>query len=152
MSFGKYPDECADWMKELQDLNIKITGAYLKIDPITGRATGIAPADIPRFFAEQGMEKVSAYPLGNLYSLSNAAMSDDDKLRWIDLYRDSEVKKLDAFMELPEMLELISPEQAARYRELVDRKCSFLRSDLTENRIWEWRGTANLLVTGIMPG
>ena len=99
----------------------------------------------------QGMEQVSVYPIGHLASLSNAAMSAEDKLRWIELYRASEINKLDAFMELPEMQELFSPEQAARYRELVDQKCSFLRSDLTENRIWDWRGNTNLLVTGVLP-
>jgi ubiquinone/menaquinone biosynthesis C-methylase UbiE len=151
VSLGKYPEECDVWKKELDVLVIRLTRAYLKIDPLTGRATGVAPALLPHFFAEQGMEQVSAYPVGHMNSVSNAAMSDEDKLRWIELYRESEIRKLDAFMELPEMLEMFSHEQAARYRELLDQKCGFLRSDLTENRIWDWRGNVNLLVTGRKP-
>lgn len=151
VSLGKYPEECDVWKKELDVLFIKLTRAYMKIDPVSSHVTGVAPAGVPRFFAEQGMEQVSAYPVGHMSSLSNAAMSDKDKLRWIKLYRESEIRKLDAFMELPEMTEMFSHEQAARYRDLLDRKCDFLRSDLSENRIWDWRGNANLLVTGRLP-
>lgn len=151
VSLGKYPEECDVWKKELDVLFIKLTRAYMKIDPVSSHVTGVAPAGVPRFFAEQGMEQVSAYPVGHMSSLSNAAMSDKDKLRWIELYRESEIRKLDAFMELPEMTEMFSHEQAARYRDLLDRKCDFLRSDLSENRIWDWRGNANLLVTGRLP-
>ena len=57
---------------------------------------------------------------------------------------------LDAYMELSEMQELVTEEQAARYKDLLRQKCDFLRSDLTENRIWEWSGGANMLVTGIV--
>ena len=151
ISLGNYPEECDAWKKDLDVLFMKLTRAYMKIDPITERATGIAPPAIPHFFAEEGMEQVSAYPVGHMSSVSNAAMSDEDKLRWIELYRDSEIKKLDAFMELPEMNVMFSHEEADRYRELLDQKCDFLRSDLTENSIWDWRGSANLLVTGRKP-
>ncbi len=151
ISLGIYPEECDVWKKEMDTLLIRLTRAYMKIDPISERASGVAPAAVPHFFAEQGMERVSAYPVGHMVSVSNAAMPVEDKVRWIELYRESEIKKLDAFMELPEMSEMFSPEEAVRYRELLDRKCDFLLSDLTENRIWDWRGNANLLVTGIKP-
>lgn len=151
LSLGRYPEACDSWKKELDELFIELTRVYMKLDPLTSYTTGLAPVDIPRFFAEEGMEQVSAYPVGHMSSTSNAAMPDEDKLRWIELYRDSEMKKLAAFMELPEMPELFSREKADRYSELLDRKCDFLKSDLTENRIWDWRGNANLIVTGIRP-
>jgi hypothetical protein len=51
-------------------------------------------------------------------------------------------------MVLPEMLEYFSPEQAARYLALLREKCGWLREQRRENKVWEWFGGANLLVTG----
>lgn len=148
VSLGNYPKECDEWKPELQDLFIELTRAYMKFDPVSERATGTAPASMPAFFASHGLEQVSAYPIGHMNSLSNAAMPDEDKLRWIELYQASELKKLDAFMQLEEMRGIFSPEKAERYRELLGMKCSFLRGNVHENSIWDWRGSANLLVTG----
>ena len=148
---GNYPKECDSWRKEFQELLEILFSAYQKINPIDGYAGGVAPAQIPAFFASQGMKEISAYPIGKLDSLSNAAMPEADKLRWIELYQTSEIRKLDAYMELPQMKDLFTQEQAARYKELLNRKCEFLRSDLKENRIWEWTGGANVLITGRPP-
>lgn len=151
-SLGNYPPECdSSWRKELQELTIKLLRAYRNTNPMSDYVTGVKMHQIPGFFAEQGMEQISAYPVGKIDSLSNAALSDEHKLRRIDLYEQSEVNKLEAFMELPEMAEWFSRGEADRYRELLAMKCDFLRSDLRENSIWEWNGGANILVTGIVP-
>ena len=150
MTLGDYPEKCNAWKQEFHDLTVLINGAYMKISPLSGYTNGLLPARIPQFFARQGLKEISAYPIGKLESLSNAAMTKEAKLRWIYLYEMSEIRKLDAYMELSEMQELVTEEQAARYKDLLRQKCDFLRSDLTENRIWEWSGGANMLVTGIV--
>ena len=151
VSLGYYPSECDAWRNELQDLLIKLLRAYRMIDPMSNYVTGVRMHEIPHFFAEQGMERISVYPVGKTDSLSNAALSDEHKLRRIDLYEQAEIKKLEAFMALPEMAGYFSREEADRYKELLAVKCDFLRSDLRENRIWEWNGGANILVTGTVP-
>ena len=147
---GAYPSECT-WAGEFTALTEAIYTAYNKIDPVMGYAAGVKPALVPRFLATNGLEKVSAYPLGKLFSLSNAAVTEEEKKEWITFFEISELKKLDIFMELREMQELVSREKAERYRMLLKEKCKWLRSHLQENTIWEWSGGANLLVTGYKP-
>ena len=144
---GVYPETCA-WAKEFEALRERLILAYENIDPAMGRARGAVPAAMPHFLAAAGLERVSAYPLGKLFSLSNATLSDEEKLAWIGYYEASEEKKLDRFMALPEMTGYFSPEQAERYVALLREKCGWLREHRQENKVWEWSGGANLLVTG----
>ena len=144
---GVYPETCT-WAKEFEALRERLILAYEKIDPAMGRARGAAPAAMPHFLAAAGLERVCAYPLGKLFSLSNATLSEEEKLAWIGYYEASEEKKLDRFMALPEMHGYFSPEQAERYVALLREKCSWLREHRQENKVWEWSGGANLLVTG----
>lgn len=144
---GKYPEECI-WYEEFYRLDAKIHQIYLKIDPISSRVMGLAPVKTPGFFAEQGLTEVSAYPIGKLFSTSNAAISKEDKLCWVDLYQESEEKQLEAFLSLPEMFEYCTEEEAFRYRALLRQKCDFLRTHPDENSIWDWQGGANILLTG----
>ncbi len=147
---GKYPEECA-WAQELRILENKFLQATLTLDPLNARVMGLPPAAVPRFFAEQGLRQVSAYPIGKMFCLSNAAVSPEEKREWIRLYRLSEEKKLDAFMRLEEMKTLFSAEEAARYRALVEEKCAWLSAHPEENGIWDWQGNANVLITGRTP-
>lgn len=147
---GEYPSECG-WVEELPKRENKIMQAYYQLDPIGPRAAGLKPSAVPRFFARQGLEEVSAYPIGKLFCLSNAAVSKDEKLEWIRLYHLSEKKRLEAFLQLPQMHTLISEEDAARYMALVEEKCAWLSAHTEENTVWEWYGNANVLITGRKP-
>ncbi len=145
---GEYPEDCT-WAKDFKRQYLKIYTKYLLSDPLENRTKGVKCADVPRFFTKQGLKDVSLYPLGKVFSLSNAAISDEDKLRYIDLYFASETKKLDAYMELDDEKMDITKEEADAFRSLLDRKCTWLREHLHDNNAWEWQGGANLLVTGI---
>ena len=147
MSLGNWPEDCT-WHKEFETAFNRFYRIYSRLDPVSRYKAGLTPGDVPRFFAEQGLEQISAYPLGKLFSLSNAAISDEEKLRYLELYESSETKKLDAFMQLEEMRSLVTDEEAEHYRDLIRQKCGWHRSHLSENEIWEWQGGCNLLVTG----
>lgn len=147
---GSYPSECT-WQEEFDRLDAKIHKIYLQIDPLTSRISGLPPEKTPQFFAEQGLAQVSAYPIGKFFSTSNAAVSTEEKLRWIDLYEDSEKKRLEAFMELPRFRSCVNDEELIRYQTLLTEKCGYLRNETQENRIWDWTGGANVLLTGINP-
>lgn len=151
MSLGTWPEDCS-WHSEFDALLNKIYQAYFKLDTFDAYVKGLKTTMIPRFFARQGLEEVSIFSLGKAFSLSNAAYSHEEKLRYLELYQLSEEKKLDAFLTLPKMLELITLEEAERFRILIREKCAWHRTHLDENSIWEWQGDANLLVTGIWRG
>ena len=144
---GRYPAECG-WLEDFNRLFLKFYDACFEIDPLEPRMDGLNPALLPRFFAESGLKSVSAYPLGKLFSLSSAAVPREEKLLYLDLFESSEIKKLDAWMALPEMRERFTEEEAAEYRRLIREKCDWRRKNLDENTVWEWLGGANLLVTG----
>lgn len=145
---GIYPEGCG-WNQELEKLQNKVYLAYGKIDPVEKSTVGLKPRDVPRFFVRHGLKKVSAYPLGDVMSLSNAALSPEEKGRYLELYEASEVKKLDVYMQLPEMCEYLTEEEAERYRCLVREKCAWYRERPEENAVWAWRGDLRVLVTGI---
>lgn len=144
---GAYPIECG-WGKELMEMTKDLLMAYNKLAPLINFASGIPPAELPVFFARQGMKNICAYPLGKFFSLSNAAVPVEKKRLWLELYEKSEFEKLDTYMKMPEMRELFSEEKAERYRQLIREKCDYYRIRPEENAIWEWIGGSNLLVTG----
>ena len=146
-SLGEYPQDC-DWAKELQQLTNEIWTVYQKIAPLNNYSSGLRPDQVPRFFAEQGMKNICAYPIGKLFSLSNNALSAEQKERWLTLYQKSEEDKLNSFLALPNIEELLPVEKAERYRDLVRAKCAYYRANPNENAIWEWYGGTNILLTG----
>ena len=145
---GVYPEECS-WARPLQSMTEKLYKAYNKLNPLQGYIPGVKPALMPRFFAEQGLKQICAYPIGRMSSWSNAAIPREQKLQWLELYYRSEADRLESFMALPEMKEYFTEADAARYHELLDEKCAWLRTHTDENEIWDWSGGANLLITGI---
>lgn len=145
---GQYPEDCG-WLAEYRRMSRKFTDACFSIDPIEPRVAGLNPVRVPRFFAEQGLKKISAWPLGKVFSLSNAAVSPEEKLLYLDLFEDSENKQLDAFMALPEMRAYFTEEDADSYRRLIRERCDWYRERPEENAVWEWQGGANVLVAGI---
>ena len=150
MSPGDWPQDCT-WHEEYEDTYKRFYRLYLKLDPLKSRAKGLKPSQLPRFFVKNALREVSTYPLGNCFSLSNAAMPEADKLAYLDLFQESEERKLDAFLRLPEMQEQVTQEEAERFRGLIRQKCDWQRRHVDDNSVWEWRGGVNVLVTGVKP-
>ena len=86
--------------------------------------------------------------LGKVFSLLNAAVSTSDKLRWVELYELSEIKKLDAFIELPQTSKYFGKEEAERFKELLHRKCTWWSLHLDDNSVWDWQVSTNVMVCG----
>ena len=145
---GYYPKECT-WHDEFVLLYNKLWRAYEIVDPALSYAGGLKSSETPRFFATHGLKEISAYPIGKLFSFSNAARSEEDRLKWLSLYKRSEEERLTACMSHPKMHDYFSDREAARYKELLSEKCKYLESHIGENAIWEWYGGVNMLVRGI---
>ncbi len=150
-SQGYYPKECT-WLKEFQLLYNKLWRAYEIVDPALSYARGLSACETPHLFVRHGLIEICAYPIGKLFSFSNAARTLDDRLKWLSLYQRSEEERLDACMKLPKMTDFFSTEDALRYKELLKKKCDYLRENAGENSIWEWDGGANMLIRGIKGG
>ncbi len=147
MSLGEYPPELP-WGKEVQVLGDELWTICCKLAPFQLYVNRLSPAEIPAFFAKNGLKQVCAYPIGKIFSLSNAAIPKERKLKWLDLYKKSEEGKMRAFLAVPEGREVMDPEKVERYIELLEKKCEYYRTHLDENAIWEWQGGSNLMVTG----
>lgn len=150
IEMGVYPETCT-WYKPLQRLTVKLYTAYERLLPLKTYIPGVKPNKMPRFFADQGLSQICAYPIGKISSWSNAAIPAEQKLAWLALYYRSEADRLAEFMELPEMEAHFSEEDAARFMALLDEKCAWLEANTDENTIWDWNGGTNLLLTGILP-
>lgn len=148
---GEYPEDCP-WGAELNELLSEVWQSYEKVVPVRRYSEGLPPGALPGFFVRQGLKQVSAYPIGKLFSLSNAAIPTPKKEKWLDLYLHSEEDKMKAFLSLPEGVKVLPRETAERYLELVREKCKYYREHPEENAIWEFQGGANLLVTGDLDG
>ncbi|MBQ7593513.1 MAG: class I SAM-dependent methyltransferase [Synergistaceae bacterium] len=149
MRYGNYPPGCfVAWAKDFFVLSAKLEAAYDKINPRSEYVSELKPSAIPNFFATHGLKNVCAYPLGKVFSFSNAATPIEIKKRWLELYETSELKKLETFMKLQEMKEFFTEEDAERFRELLRMKCEYYRANPNENEIWEMNGYTNILVTG----
>lgn len=145
---GHYPPECG-WQKPLQELEDKLWTMYETVNPIRNYLNDLSPSELPHIFASEGLKNVSAFPVGKLFSLSNAVLTEDEKEEYIrDTYQASK-EKLDAYMRLDEARALFSSDDAERYLALLDEKTRFLLDHLDDNGIWEWNGGANVLVTGL---
>ena len=144
---GNYPAD-ADWVASYhQSMEIldRLNNAY----GIIGQyASGVIPMKVPELFAHAGLKHVSAYPIGAFLSLSNDAMTEQDKRRYIMLDCQSELDKFNAYMRLPDADAWVSAAEARQVTETLIARRDYLLEHLDDNRIWEWLGTTFLLVVG----
>ncbi|MDO4489063.1 MAG: class I SAM-dependent methyltransferase [Eubacteriales bacterium] len=145
---GIYPESANAWKKEYDMLLEKVQKMYEKVTPIQGLLQGIATELIPAFFARNGLDEVSAYPIGRFFSLSNSATPQDKKKRYIELDYISEKKRVECVYELDEAKECMSGEEVKRFIELLEVRRDYLLKNINENRTWELQGGVSLLVTG----
>lgn len=138
----------AELFRRLQQLETKAWTMYEAICPISSKVLGVSTSDIPRFFALAGLKNVRVYSLGRIFSLSNAAMQENEKREFIWMMHDTSVEKLEIFQGSDKAAEFMTPDECAEYVNLLGRKRDFLLANVGENEIWEWQGGANLLTVG----
>lgn len=144
---GYYNRECI-WAVPLARLSDKMWRMYEAVNPIKNYMNSTASAEIPHLFAISGLKEISAYPIGKLFSLSNALISYEERVAYLDQTFESESQKLDTYLELKEARELFSEEDAREYLTLLEQKHNYYKTHPMENEIWEWTGGANVLISG----
>lgn len=144
---GYYPKEY-DWLKRYYELLNKVVVMYQAIAPYQSFSQGISPTLMPRAFSEAGLKRVCVYPVGSFWSLSNAAVSDEDKRRYIELDYVSECKRIEAVWALDEAKKYLSRDEKDEMLSILKRRRDSLINDIGENSVWDWNGNGNLLVIG----
>lgn len=144
---GYYDRECT-WAKPLEELNNKMWQMFETINPIKNYVNGLSTSEIPHLFVQCGLEGISAYPIGKLFSLSNQRISLEERLEYLDQMIESDRQKLEVYLELEEARALFSKEEAEHYLNLLREKRKYYQTHPDENRIWEWNGGANVLISG----
>jgi ubiquinone/menaquinone biosynthesis C-methylase UbiE len=148
---GFYPVDTHDYYTEWMELYIKVWKMYNALYPMKDFLSDVDPVLIPKSFANAGLWGICMHSIGKGVSLSNAAISDEDKQLYIEAQRKAERQKFKAFKELEGFEKHITMEEAQRYQELVEIRHDALLKDVGENAIWEWTGGANILMTGVIP-
>ena len=144
---GYYDSECT-WNRPLRELSVKLCRMYEAINPIKNYANDLPSSKIPHLFAVAGLKEVSAFPIGKLFSLSNAALSYAERMDHLNKLIEAEREKLAVYMKMEEARNLFSTEDAEQYLHLMEEKRRFYETHPDENEIWEWHGGANVLITG----
>ena len=102
---GYYNEECS-WAEPLARLSDKMWRMYEAVNPIKNYINSTASAEIPHLFAISGLKEICAYPIGKLFSLSNALISYDERIAYLDQIFEAERQKLDTYLELNEVQDL----------------------------------------------
>ena len=144
---GNYPAD-ATWVAEYQRCFDKLDRLYTAYGSMSQYVVGIVPMKVPELFASAGLEHVSAYPIGTFLSLSNDAMTEADKRRYITLDYQAEMEKFQAHMRLPGAQDWVRADEAQQIIEVFAQKRDYLLAHLDDNAIWEWLGNTFLLVVG----
>lgn len=146
---GEYPDNC-DWRENITQLenSMLIAMEKIKLGPFSHNK-GYSASYMPLFFTKSGLSKVSIFPLSRAFSLSNAAMSKEDKLEYIDNIYYGDLDRLEGAMCCNRFIEIFTLEEYHMYREALKKRYEFWLSHLEDNSIWDWFGSSSLLVSGI---
>lgn len=144
---GFYPKDLP-WLDEYNELHHKMWTMFETINPMKEYLGALSPEALPHFLAAGGLKEITAYPIGRMFSLSNAALSPSDREQYLRLRERAEREKLNAYLEFEAAQRLFSREMGDRYLELLQQKFQFYRDHPQENQIWEWEGGASILLCG----
>ena len=113
-------------------------------------AAGIFPRKVPVAFDWMGLENVSCAPLAHYFCLSDAATTEEEGKRHIELLTSMETSQVKRLKAHPETADALTGEQWDAYEDLVRFRSGALL-DCSRNREWNWYGNASLLVCGTVP-
>ena len=116
----------------------------------TSLVSGIAPRKVPVSFDWMGLEDISCTPLPHYFCLSDAAVTEAERKRNIELLALMETSQMARLKAAAETADMLSDGQWSAYEDLIRFRREAL-IDCNENREWNWYGNASLLVCGTVP-
>lgn len=144
---GHYPEK-ATWVRPLRLLEAKVDFLIKKQLKLELLSSDNATAyQMPDLFSKARLSNIRILPLGKAFSLSNAAMSLNDKYYYINNWYIGEVKRFNAMMDFPPFRSEMG-EDSSSYLQLLQEKHQFWLEHLNDNEIFEWEGNSALLICG----
>ena len=113
-------------------------------------ASGIYPRKVPVSFDWIGLQDVTCAPLPHYFCLSDAAVTDDERKRNIQLLSLMETNQMARLKASRKTARMLTDEQWETYADLIEFRREALL-DCSVNREWNWYGNASLLVCGTVP-
>ena len=148
---GRYPPSHKHYYFQLAQMTERVLKAYEKMIPKTEFFRGVEAEEVPRLFVSAGLWNICMYALGRGFSLSNAAMDDREKARYIELNYIAELDKFNAYARLDGFEAYLSGEDCDSYRALLRMRRDALLAEVGENAVWEWYGGGSFVMTGVAP-
>ena len=133
---------------ELRRLSAKLYQLKSELVPPPSFVQGLPPDKLPAFFQANGLKEVGLHALGNVFSLSNAAMPEEDKRRFIELSELTLLTEAERLQSLPEIREHFSAAEFDLYTEAVKAKCAWQLAHLNDNFSWECQPSLLLVLIG----
>lgn len=144
---GNYPKECY-WYYDYKKLENKLWSAYETLNPTENYTSGIPTALIPELFVSNGLQNISAYPIGKVFSLSNEAIPVELRKEYIQTMFESDMHKVKIYKKLPGFHKYISEGELDEYLRLAKLQRDYLLHNAENNSTWEWEGGSNCLIVG----
>lgn len=144
----------ARFSPEQRALAERVAALDAAVHPDVDLVGGIAPHEVPRAFAREGLQRVRCVPLAQYFSLSDAGASPQDKRRYLDLLRAEKLSWARIARRLARARGLegwLSDAEWDAYADLIGKRHRELSENLAANGEWEWYGNASLLVVGDRP-
>ena len=129
---GSYK-ECS-WLLEYRHLKTELDDLYMQVG--LKQSVGLAPEEIPAFFAGMGFERIAVSTVGRFFSLSNCNIDAQERRKYIEAEYAAELTRLSL---LPESIQ-------PRYKTLLGKHMDLLMKQGAAS--WEWNGGAILVVIG----
>ena len=137
---------CADL--ESADLIERVNEVGARAFPAVDLTGGIAPRDVPQAFMREGFTGVGCMSLGHYFCLSDAALSEDDYTRHINLLRLVEEERLARLVSNPLAKAQLPESDWKRFGDTIAARHAELASCAGANSEWNWYGNASLLIYG----
>lgn len=146
---GTYTVEYMDLVNELQMYSQKLTRAIISLNKkeeffLNEKVV----TKIPSIFAQFPLKNIEMHSLGIAYSLSNSAIPNEEKARYIENFIESQIKTSEYYFECYGENEYFTGEDNSAYRELLHRQKRYLLDNIGENDVWEWTGGASICMQG----
>lgn len=145
---GRYPKEDQGWVRHFKELYQRMYAAYYEQFQGMSMAQGLQPNQIPAFFRKCGLEEVSVLAVGRAFSLSDAALTGEEKRRYIHNFYLGEQKKASYLLAHIRQKKLLEEETIREFTDYLARWKDFWLFHVDDNDIWEWTGSSQLLTTG----
>ncbi len=145
-SAGFWPKAVISRVNEMAALQEKANLMYQALLPTEGCWSD--PSVIPLLFSKAPLQEVRVRAAGSFFSLSDGALSPEEKREYLDSYFRGCCTKLTRFLKLPASKGYLTDSESGRLIDLMHWVHDYLVCRLENNNIWNWTCHSMLLLTG----